>query len=71
MAASLDRVDAGERILVHRNHRLYTIVPVQNNELEVSPELMAKIEEARKEINEGKFTACSNHKELVDFLDSL
>ena len=40
MAASLDRVDAGERILLHRNHRLYTIVPVQNEDLDISPELM-------------------------------
>ncbi|MBQ0095894.1 MAG: hypothetical protein MJY96_02420 [Bacteroidaceae bacterium] len=71
MAASLDRVDAGERILVHRNHRLYTIVPVTDNELDVSSELMAKIEEARREISEGHFVVCNTHEELTDLLDSL
>ncbi len=71
MAASLDRVDAGERILLHRNHRLYTIVPVQNEDLDISPELMAKIEQARMEIREGKGTTVSTHEELSAFLDSL
>lgn len=50
---------------------MYTIVPVTDNELDVSSELMAKIEEARREISEGHFVVCNTHEELTDLLDSL
>ena len=54
LSASFDRVDAGERILVRRRNRVYTIVPVEDDDLIITPELQAKIDKARQEYKEGK-----------------
>ena len=32
LSAKFDRVDAGERILVRRRNRVYTIVPVEDDD---------------------------------------
>lgn len=71
MASMFNRIDAGEQILVTRNNRRYTIVPVEDDDLAISPELMARIEKSRKQIAEGKCYICRNKEELNSFLDSL
>lgn len=71
LAANFDRVDAGERILVRRRNRVYTIVPVEDDDLTITPELQAKIDKARKEYKEGKTTTVRTHEELDAFLESL
>lgn len=38
---------------------------------EASPELLERLEKARKEIEEGNCVVCRNHEELQAFLDSL
>ena len=52
LSANFDRVDAGERILVRRRNRVYTIVPVEDDDLTITPELKAKIDKARQEYKE-------------------
>ena len=54
LATSFDRVDNGERIYIRRHHKLYTLVSVEDGDLDITPALAAKIEEARKEYREGK-----------------
>lgn len=54
LATSFNRVDGGERIYIRRNHKLYTIVSVEDDDLEMTPALAAKIEQARQEHREGK-----------------
>lgn len=71
LAENFDRVDAGERILVRRRNRVYTIVPVEDDGLTITPELQAKIDKARKEYKEGKTTTVRTHEELDAFLESL
>lgn len=71
MASTFNKVDAGEQVFVRRNNRMYTIVPVDDDDLEISPELLARIEEGRKQIAEGKCYICRNKEELNAFLDSL
>lgn len=44
MATSLDRVDAGEHLFIRRKNQLYAIVPVDDDDLAITPELAAKIE---------------------------
>ena len=39
LAASLDRVDNGEQVLVRRGNKIYTIIAVDEQELEFSPQL--------------------------------
>lgn len=53
LSATLDRVDAGERILVRRRNRVYTIIPVEEDDLTITPELQAKIDKARQECKEA------------------
>lgn len=38
---------------------------------EASPELLERLDEARKEIEEGNCVVCKNHDELQAFLESL
>jgi len=54
MAAIFDKTDAGETVFIRRSNRLYTVVPVEDNDLAVTPELAAKIEKARKEYSAGE-----------------
>ena len=71
LAANFDRVDAGERILVRRRNKVYTIVPVEDDDLTITLELQAKIDKARQEYKEGKTTTVRTHEELDAFFDSL
>lgn len=71
LSANFDRVDAGERILVRRRNRIYTIIQVEDEDLTITPELQAKIDKARQEYKEGKTTTIRTHEELDDFFDSL
>ena len=71
LSANFDRVDAGERILVRRRNRVYTIVQAEDDDLTITPELQAKIDKARQEYKEGKTTTVRTHEELDAFLESL
>lgn len=71
LSANFDRVDAGERILVRRKNRVYTIVPVEDDDLTITPELQAKIDKARQEYREVKTHTIRTHEELDAFLESL
>lgn len=54
LAASFDLVDQGESVLVRRRGKVYTIVVVEDNELEITPQLAKKIEAAREEYRAGR-----------------
>ena len=71
LSANFDRVDAGERILVRRHNRVYTIIPVEEDDLTITPELQAKIDKARQEYKEGKTITVRTHEELDAFFESL
>lgn len=71
MAASFDRVDAGERILIRRKNRMYTIVPVETDDLTITPELAAKIEKAEQEYREGKTYHFESAAEAQKWMDEL
>ena len=47
------------------------IVPVEDDDLTITPELQAKIDNARQEYKEGKTTTVRTHEELDAFLESL
>lgn len=71
MATSFDRVDAGEHVFIRRKNQLYTIVPVQNQELTITPELAEKIEKARQEYREGKAITLRSREDIDKWFDSL
>ena len=71
LSANFDRVDAGERILVRRRNRVYTIVPVEDDDLIITPELQAKIEKARLEYKEGKTLRFESAEAVQKWMDEL
>ena len=71
LAASFDLVDQGERVLVRRRNKIYTIVVVEDGELEITPQLAEKIEKARQEYHEGaalEFESASAAQQWMDEL---
>lgn len=71
MAALFNKVDAGEQILVRRNNRMYTVIPVESYDLTMTSDMWKRIEAARKEIKEGNCITCRTEEELDTFLNSL
>lgn len=71
MAAIFDRTDAGEKVFIRRRNNLYAIVPVTEDELDISPELAAKIERARQDHHEGKTLAFDSAAEAQKCMDEL
>ena len=71
LSANFDRVDAGERILVRRRNRVYTIVPVEDDDLTITPELQAKIDKARQEYKEAKTLHFESAEAVQKWMDEL
>lgn len=71
LAASFERADNGERVLIRRKNKIYALVNVGREDLMITPELQARIEEAEKAYREGHCITCSTKEEIVNFLDSL
>lgn len=71
MATTLNKVDNGERIVLRRNSRRYTIVPLEDSDFTITPRLQERINEAERECREGRCVTCSTHEELEKYLESL
>ena len=71
MASSFDRVDTGEHVFIRRKNRLYAIVPVDDDDLTITPELAAKIEKARQEFREGKTVSLKSHEDVDRYFESM
>lgn len=71
MASSFDRIDAGEHVFIRRKNQLYTIVPVQETELTITPELAEKIEKARQVYRDGKTIRLKSHEEIDKYFDEM
>lgn len=71
LSANFDRVDAGERILVRRRNKVYTIIPVDDDDMTITPELQAKIDKARQEYKEGKTQHFESAAEVQKWMNEL
>lgn len=71
MASSFDRVDAGEHVFIRRKNQLYTIVPVSEYDLTITPKLAAKIEKARQEYRDGKTISLKTHEDVDKYFESM
>lgn len=71
-ASIFDKADGGEKIIIRRGKKqAYTLVPVYDEDMDITPQLQAKIEQARQEYKEGKTISIRTHEELDAFFDSL
>ncbi|MDE6680480.1 MAG: hypothetical protein K2J92_03910 [Muribaculaceae bacterium] len=71
LAASFDRADRGETVLIRRKNRIYTLTSVGEEDLMITPVLQKRIDEARQACREGHCISCRTREELDSFLDSL
>ena len=71
LANSFDRVDGGERVYIRRNRKLYTLVSVEDDDLEITPALAEKIEQARQEHREGKTLRFESAAAAQKWMDEL
>lgn len=71
LAASFDKADNGEQVLIRRKNKIYALVSVGREDLMITPELQTRIDEVEKNCREGRFTTCSTQEELDRYLDSL
>jgi antitoxin (DNA-binding transcriptional repressor) of toxin-antitoxin stability system len=71
LAASFDRADNGETIIIRRKNQLYALVSVGREELTITSELQSRIDEAEKACREGKCVTCKTKEDIINYLDSL
>ncbi len=71
LAKSFARADNGEKVLIRRKNQIYALISVGREDLMITPELQARIDEVEKACNEGQCVVCSTPEELDQYLDSL
>ena len=53
LASSFNKADKGERILIRRKNEIYVLVKIGREDLMITPELQARIDEVERECKEG------------------
>ena len=71
MAAAFNRAADGENVMIRRGTQLFDIIPVQDDELTITPELQAKIDKAREEYRNGETISLKSHEDVERYFDSL
>lgn len=67
-----DLADQGEKIIIRRSRKqAYTLVPVEDDDLTITPELKARIDKAKAEIKAGNCVTLKSHAEIEAYFDSL
>jgi PHD/YefM family antitoxin component YafN of YafNO toxin-antitoxin module len=70
--AIFDKADNGEKIIIKRGKKqAYVLTPISVDDLYFSPEMLAKIEASKKEVEKGEITKISSKEKLQEYLDSL
>lgn len=71
-ALILDKVDAGEDIIIHRGiKKSYMLVPVHKEDYTISDEFREKIAKAREDYKAGKGVTCKTVEQSMALLESL
>lgn len=71
LAASFTRADSGEPVLIRRRNQIYALVSVGREDLMITPQLQARIEEVEAACRDGLGVTCATRDELDRYLDSL
>ncbi len=71
-AQLFDLADKGEQIVIHRGKkRAYTLEPVNENDITITPELKARIERAVASVKAGNYTELSSPEDIDKYFESL
>jgi len=64
--------DTGRQIIIKRGRKQsYILTPVDEDDFVATPELLAKVERARQQMREGKYTECKTYEETLKHLEML
>jgi len=64
--------DTGKQIIIKRGKKpSYSLMPVSQDDFSVTPKLLEKIERARQQMREGKYTECKTYEDSLIHLESL
>lgn len=65
-------VDKGQRVVIKRgSEKSYLLVPIEVEDVVLSPEMELKLDRSMKQIKEGKSTTVKDIGELKKFLETL
>ena len=71
LAASFTQADQGKQVLIRRKNHIYALISVGQEDLMITPELQKRIDDARRELTEGKTRHFSNAADMQKWLDEL
>ena len=64
--------DTGKQIVIKRGRKQsYILSPISQDDFVVTPELLEKIERARQQMREGKYTECKTWEDTLKHLETL
>ena len=67
-----DLADKGEKVIIRRSRKqAYTLVPIEDDDLTITPELQARIDKARAEIKAENCVTLRSPEELDRYLETL
>jgi hypothetical protein len=67
-----DIADAGRQIVIKRGRKQsYILTPVNEDDFDVTPELLARIERAEQQMREGRYTECRTYEDTLKHLETL
>lgn len=71
LAASFDRADRGDRVLIRRKNNIYALVNIGKEDLMITPEMQERIDQARRDYQDGKTLHFDNAESLHKWMDEL
>lgn len=71
LAASFAKADNGEQVLIRRKNEIYALVKIGREDLMLTPEMQARIDEVENACKEGLCVTCNTKDELKSYLESL
>lgn len=67
-----DLADKGEKVIIRRSKKqAYTLVPIDDDDLTITPELQARIDKARAEIKAGNCTTLKSQEDIDTYFNNL
>ncbi len=69
----LDMADKGTSVLIRRGRKFYRVIPctVEVEDEDITPMMLARIDDALAEVKEGKVRSFSSVEELDRYIDSI
>jgi len=67
-----DIADTGRQVVIKRGRKQsYILTPVNHDDFVATPELLEKIERARQQMRDGKYTECLTYEDSLKHLETL